>query len=119
VNFLGVVQLGVSIGVSFGGEFSGSGVQQGCVDCSWSVDGKVGVNVTGKVVVITKIDPNFLRFEGGLKGSGVVQGSCDCNGCGNLKGCLGPVSIFGTAVLANFLNKSGEIVIPHTQICTN
>jgi hypothetical protein len=118
VNFLGIVQLGVALGVSFGGEASGSGTQGPCTECGWSVDGKIGVTVSGKVIVITKIDPNFLRFEGGIKGDGTIQGSCDCKGCGNFKGCVGPVSVFGTAVLGGFLNKSAEFIIPHTKICT-
>jgi hypothetical protein len=117
VNFLGIVQLGAVVGATLGGEFSGSGTQGPCQDCGWSVDGKLGVTLTGKAVVITKIDPSFLRFEGGVKGDGSVQGSCNCDGCGNFKGCAGPLTIFGTAILANFLSKTGELPIPGTKIC--
>jgi hypothetical protein len=119
VNFLGIVKLGVSVGLSLGGEFSGSGIQGGCTDCGWSVDGKLGLTATGKAIFITAVDPSFLRFEGGIKGDGTGQASCNCNGCGNFKACLGPISVFGTAILANFISKGGEVVIPGTQICTN
>jgi hypothetical protein len=83
------------------------------------VDGKIGLTATGKAIFITSIDPSVLRFEGGIKGDGTGQASCNCNGCGNFKACLGPISVFGTVVLANFISKGGEVVIPGTQICTN
>src|SRR5258708_40301136 len=118
VDFRGLATIGVGEGVSLGGEISGSGMCGGCTDCSWSVDAKISVGLTGKAVLITKIDPSVLNFQGGVKGDGSLSGSCNCEGCGNLKGCLGPVSVFGTVTLANFISKGGEIVIPHTQVCT-
>ncbi len=118
VDFLGLATIGLVAGVSLGGEISGSGISGGCTDCSWSVDAKISVGLTGKAVLITKIDPSVLNFQGGVKGDGSLSGSCNCEGCGNLKGCLGPVSVFGTVTLANFISKGGEIVIPHTQVCT-
>lgn len=119
VNFLGLVQVGVSIGITLGGEFSGSGIQGPCNECGWSVDGKLAATLSGKAILVTSIDPSVLRFEGGVKGDGSGQGSCNCNGCGNFKACVGPISVFGTVVLANFISKGGEIAIPGTQICTN
>ncbi len=117
VNFLGIVQLGVSVGLTFGGEFSGSGTDSQCSPCKWSVDGSLALTLKGSVLVITAIDPDFLRFEGGLKGQGSVSGSCTCTGCGNFQGCLGPVTIFGEVILGSFLRKGGEVSIPNSKIC--
>lgn len=118
VNFLGIVQLGFKAGLTFGGEFSGSGIQKKCEgDCGWSVDGTVAVTVKGSVEIVTAIDPDVLRFEGGVTGQGSVSGSCTCKGCGNFEGCLGPITIYGEVVLGGFLRKGGEVTIPNTKIC--
>ena len=118
VNFLGIVQLGFKAGLTFGGEFSGSGIQRKCEgDCGWSVDGTVGVTLSGSVEIVTAIDPDVLRFEGGVKGDGSISGSCTCKGCGNFEGCLGPITIYGEVVLGGFLRKGGEVTIPNTKIC--
>jgi hypothetical protein len=119
VNFLGLAKIGVSVGVSLGGEFSGSGIQGPCNECGWSVDGKLGLTLTGKAIFITSVDPSVIDFEGGIKGDGTGQASCNCNGCGNFKACVGPITVFGTVKLAGFISKGGEVAIPGTQLCTN
>ena len=42
-----------------------------------------------------------------------MNGTCNCDGCSG-KGCVGPITVFGKAVLAGFLSKSGELNIPGT-----
>ena len=110
------VKFGLTVGVSISGEFTGAGIESKCENCGWSVTGTVPLTVKGSV--ITQIlDPDVIRFEGGVKGSGSVSGSCNCDGCSNFKGCLGPVIVFGDVILGSFLKKGVDFTIPNTRIC--
>ncbi|MBC7927024.1 MAG: hypothetical protein H7039_15355 [Bryobacteraceae bacterium] len=118
-NVLNIFQAGVKVGITLGGSVSGSGYETDdpqCLKCSWSVDGKIVATVTGSLVAVTAIDPDLVRFEGGIKGEGSVGVSIKCDGASG-KGCLGPVKVFGAAILGNFLKKSVDFTIPGTQVC--
>ncbi|TFW26271.1 hypothetical protein E4L96_04520 [Massilia arenosa] len=115
-TFLGVFEGGVQVGVGLGGEVTGTGYGGDCIGCKWKVEGNIKATISGSVTVVTKIDPSMIRFEGGVKGTGQVGVSCTCDGCSG-SGCLGPITVYGTAILGGFLSKGGEVVIPGTTVC--
>jgi hypothetical protein len=107
----GVAGINIKVGFSVGGQIGATGYSYSnpaCGDCSWSIDYKANVSVSGGVVGYLG-NPNIVRLEGLVKAEGSVSGKIDCNGFSPVKGCAGPLSVEGSFVIANGLGGSSKL----------
>jgi hypothetical protein len=107
----GVAGINIQVGFGLGGTIGATGYSYdnpSCGKCSWSVDYKANVSVSGGVVGYLG-NPNIVRLEGLVKAEGSVSGKIDCNGFSPIKGCAGPLSVEGSFVIANGLGGSSKL----------
>ena len=72
-------------------------------NCSWSVEGRVALNVSGGIGV-NVISPDVIEVEGGIKGGGKISVKDEC-GKFSASGCVGPPSAFGKVTLGGWIEK--------------
>ena len=115
----GIVGVGVSVGVSLAGTVTGTGISSNCQGaCKWQVSGDATATLSGSVRIGTILDPAYLSAALGVKGQGSLTVADACDNI-TVRGCIGPVILFGTITLGGFLDKSIEYTIPGSQLCTN
>jgi hypothetical protein len=115
----GIVGVGVSVGISLAGTVTGTGISSNCQGaCKWQVSGDATATLSGSVRIGTILDPAYLSAALGVKGQGSLTVADACDNI-TVRGCIGPVILFGTITLGGFLDKSIEYTIPGSQLCTN
>ncbi len=105
----------IGFGLSLGA--SGSGVQDDCDGCNWTVQGKIGAQISGGVKIKFLAD-DVLSAKLAVKGGGSLDIGLKCGDPTGIGGCIGPPSIMGSITLGGFLSKSVNIVPwPQLQAC--
>jgi len=112
----GVATLTGNFGLGGVGTLAASGYQSDCEEnCDWTIEGSVGVNVSGALGV-NVLHPDVLEVQAGIKGGGKISVKDEC-GAFSASGCIGPPSAFGSVTLGGWIGKEISYTFKDAVAC--